>query len=250
MQSVAKYPGINFPLFQKGGATRASVSVWNDNSNEVNKLFSLLALFFLVVVHAQKDIYESDKFEELSRDHHTLAIIPFFTYLDLEDVPRSELKKLEEKEGYAVQNALETYFGRGRKKKKFSVDFQNTKNTNAILAQHQITYDNIDTFTIKELSKYLGVDGIISGNLDLNILLSEGVPSEFSFIDYILGDANYGRIGIKISDGDTGKLLWKYEQEITKKSGRNTDDLIDKMMKKATRKFPYDKESQKNRKGS
>lgn len=205
--------------------------------------FSLLALFSILTVNAQKGIYESDKFEELSENHNTLAIIPFFTYLELEEkVPRSELAKLEEKEGYAVQDALETYFGRGKKRKKFSVDFQNTDNTNAILAQNNITYENIDTYTIRELSKFLGVDGIISGNLDLNILLSEGVPSEFNFIDYILGDANYGRIGIKISDGDTGKLLWKYEEEINKKSGRNTDDLIDRMMKKATRRFPYDKE--------
>ena len=31
--------------------------------------------------------------------------------------------------------------------------------------------------------------------------------------------------------------LWKYEQEISRKSGKNTEDLIDKMMKKAARKF-------------
>lgn len=204
---------------------------------------NLVALILIMTVNAQKGIYESDKFEELSENHNTLAIIPFFTYLELEEkVPRSRLAKLEEKEGYAVQDALETYFGRGKKRKKFSVDFQNTDNTNAILAKNKITYENIDTYTIRELSKFLGVDGIISGNLDLNILLSEGVPSEFNFIDYILGDANYGRIGIKISDGNSGKLLWKYEEVINKKSGRNTDDLIDRMMKKATRKFPYDKE--------
>ena len=67
-------------------------------------------------------------------------------------------------------------------------------------------------------------------------------------MDYILGDANFGRIGIKISDGKTGKLLWKYENEINKKSGRNTADLIDKMMKKLVRKFPYDKERLKLKK--
>ncbi len=218
------------------------------NETKVKIFLTTLALIFMAGAHAQKDIYESDKFDELSENHRVLAIIPFFTYLDLEEknISRTELRKLEEKEGQAVQDALETYFGRGRKRKKFSVDFQNTENTNALLAQNNITYDNIDTYTIKDLSKLLNVDGIISGNLDLNILLSEGVPSEFSFIDYILGDANYGRIGIKISDGDSGKLLWKYEQEINKKSGRNTDDLIDRMMKKATRKFPYDKERQRD----
>ena len=195
-------------------------------------------------VCAQKDIYLSNRFEQLSDDHKVLAIIPFFTQLDLdEELSQPELKRLEEEEGYAVQNALETYFGRGKKRKKFSVSFQNTEDTNALLSRNNITYENIDRFTIRELASLLGVDGVISGNLDVNILLSDGLPADFSFIDYIMGDANYGRIGIKISDGETGKLLWKYEQEISRKSGKNTEDLIDKMMKKAARKFPYDKEA-------
>ncbi len=207
-----------------------------------------LLVFFLVIAGAtssvaQKNIFQSNRFDELSQDHQVLAIIPFFTHLDLdEELSRSEKERLEQKEGYAVQDALETYFGRGKKRKKFSVDFQNSKDTNALLAQNDISYDNIDRYTIRELADILGVDGIISGNLDVNVLLSDGVPSDFSFIDYLLGDADYGRIGIKISDGQSGKLIWKYEQEISRKSGKDTDDLIDKMMKKAARKFPYDKE--------
>ncbi|WP_373071533.1 hypothetical protein [Zeaxanthinibacter enoshimensis] len=213
---------------------------------KLKKLLTGIAVLFALFAHGQKNIYESARFEEYSGEHTVLAIIPFFTHLELDEgVSRTELQRLQEKEGYAVQQALETYFGRGKKKKKFTVDFQNTENTNAILAKNNINYDNIDTYTIKELSKLLEVDGIISGNLDLNILLSEGVPAESSIFDFILGDADYGRVGIKISDGDTGKLLWKYEQKINKRTGKNTDDLIDRMMKQATRKFPYDKERQR-----
>lgn len=202
-----------------------------------------------VSLHAQKNIYESDKFDQFSKGHRVLAIIPFLTNLDLEDdINKEDLADREKKEGHAVQNALETYFSKRKRKKKFSVEFQNIEDTNAMLAQNKITYENIDVYTIKQLSEILKVDGIISGNLDLNILLSKGVPDDFSFLDYFLGDANYGRIGIKISDGTTGKLLWKYEKEINKKSGRNTDDLIDRMMRLASRKFPYDREKRKDRK--
>ena len=198
---------------------------------------------------AQKNIYESEKFDELSQDHNNLAIIPFLTNLELKDeISNAELKDLEEKEGYAVQDALETYFSKRKKKKKFSVEFQNIKNTNAILKQNGISYDNIDVYSVKELAQILEVDGIISGTLDLNVLLSKGVPTEFSLLDYINGDANYGRIGVKISDGITGKLLWKYEKQINKKSGKNTTDLIDLMMKLASRKFPYDRERPRDRK--
>ena len=155
---------------------------------------------------------------------------------------------MEEKEGYAVQDAFETYFSKRKKKKKFPVNFQNIKDTKAILAQNKIDYNNIDVYTTKQLSEILGVDGIISGTLDLNVLLSKGVSTDFDITDYFSGDANYGRIGVKISDGDTGKLLWKYEKEINKKTGKNTDDLIDRMMRLAIRKFPYERERKKDRK--
>tara|TARA_R110000796_G_scaffold252631_1_gene389141 strand:- start:13575 stop:14228 length:654 start_codon:yes stop_codon:yes gene_type:complete len=215
----------------------------------MKKIVVLLLFFFAQTAFSQKNIYESPKFDDLSKDHKELAILPFFTNLDLEEtLSKEEKKALEQKEGYAVQDALEIYFSQPKKKKKFTVEFQNTKNTNAILAQNNITYDNIDIYSIKDLCKILEVDGIISGNTHLNILLSDGIPSEFSFIDYILGDADYGRIGIKISDGETGKLLWRYEKKINKKSGKNTKALIDIMMKQATKKFPYDTERVKNKK--
>lgn len=214
----------------------------------MKRLLLFFTLLSCLALAAQKNIYESPNFDELSADHKLLAITPFLTNLDLnEKVSKAQQRRLEENEGYAVQNALETYFSKRSKKKKLPVQFQNIKNTTAILAQHNITYDNIDVYTTKQLSDILGVDGIISGTLDLNILLSNGVPTEFSFTDYFSGGANYGRIGIKISDGASGRLLWKYEKEINKKTGKNTTDLIDRMMKLAIRKFPYERERKRDR---
>lgn len=213
------------------------------------KFIFLIAFCASLSVQGQKNIYESPRFDELSTSHNTLAILPFLTNLDLKNqVSEEELIVLEEKEGYAVQNALETYFSKRGKKKKLPVEFQNTKNTKAILSQKGITYKNIDVYTMKQLSEMLGVDGIISGTLDLNVLLSNGVSTDFSFTDYFSGNADYGRIGVKISDGNTGKLLWKYEKQINKKTGKNTTDLIDRMMKLAIRKFPYERERKKDRK--
>jgi len=214
----------------------------------MKKIVFVVILLITGIMSAQKNIYENIRFDQLTSNHEVLAIIPFIAHLELEETVDSEdLKILAEKEGYAVQNALETYFSKRKKRKKFNVDFQNINNTNAILAQNDIDYTNIDTYTTKELCEVLDVDGIISGNLNLNILLSEGVPTDFSILDYFSGNANYGRIGVKISDGETGKLLWKYENAISKKTGKNTTELIDKMMKTASRKFPYDREKRKNR---
>lgn len=217
--------------------------------NRMKKLFVFVGLGWCFLALGQKDIFESSRFEELSEGHEVLAIMPFITQLDLEqDISKEENTEFARLEGYAVQDALETYFSRRKKRKKFNVDFQNVEETNALLLQNGVTYNNIDIYTVKQLSEMLGVDGIISGSLDLNVLLSKGVSTDFSLFDYFNGNANYGRIGIKISDGATGKLLWKYEKAITKKTGKNTDELIDKMMKAASRKFPYDKEKKRKKK--
>ncbi len=214
----------------------------------IKKVILSLLLFTVCIANAQKNIYESNRFDILSENHEVLAIVPFLAQLELEQsISKKEQKQLAEREGYAVQDALETYFSQRKKRKKFNVDFQNTKNTNALLAQNNITYENIDVYTIKQLSEILGVDGIISGNLDLNILLSKGVPTDFSFLDYFNGSTDYGRIGIKISDGLTGKLLWRYEKAIDKKTGKNTSELIDRMMRLASKKFPYDKEKKRKK---
>ena len=215
----------------------------------MKKVLILFLLFGSSLALAQKNIYEHRRFDELSQNHEVLAIVPFITNLDLEnDVDGDELAKLAQIEGYAVQNALETYFSRRKKRKKFNVEFQNIEDTNAVLSQNKITYADLDIYTTRQLCEILKVDGIISGTLKLNILLSEGIPTDFSLLDYFRGDADYGRIGIKVSDGETGKLLWKYEKGITKKTGKNTTELIDKMMKIASRKFPYDKEKKKKNK--
>lgn len=214
----------------------------------MKKIILLLAFLIVTLGSAQKNIYENRKFDELSKNHNVLAIVPFIANLDLKrDVNQEELKSLAKREGYAVQNALETYFSKRKKRKRFNVEFQNIEDTNAILSQNGIMYDNLDIYTITELCKILKVDGIISGNLNLNILLSKGVPTNFNLLDYFSGDANYGRIGVKVSDGDSGKLLWKYEKAITKKTGKNTTELIDRMMKLASRKFPYDKEKKQRK---
>ncbi len=192
---------------------------------------------------AQKTIYESAAFKSLSKNHKTIAIIPFLATLHLSDeaISENQLKELEETEGYAVQNALETYFLKRKKRKKLSVSFQDIAATNASLQKNNITYQNIDVYTTQELAEILGVDAVISGNLTLNALISKGVSDNFNLIDYLTGKSDYGRIAIKISDGATGKLLWKYEKTITRKSGKNTQAIIESMMKQAARKFPYDK---------
>lgn len=203
-----------------------------------------LTLFSTSLIFSQKSVYQSSSFETLSADHKVLAILPFSARLELENSNISgeeKLEELEKQEGYAVQNALENFFLKRDKRRDYSIEFQNVENTNALLLKAGVTPENLNIKTSQELSEILGVDGVITGDLLLNTQISKGVDTTFSFMNYISGKSDYGRITIKLSDGKTGKLLWRYEQIIDRKSGKNTTAIIEKMMRTSTRKFPYRK---------
>ncbi|MBC8754791.1 hypothetical protein H2O64_08925 [Kordia sp. YSTF-M3] len=211
----------------------------------MKKIVVLLLLFVGIQQSvAQKKIYVSDKFEELSKDHKTIAILPFQTTLNLKSeqttYTEAQIKELAEKEGIAVQQALESYFLNRKKKKKLKIEFQDIDTTNRILKKAGITLENIDIYTPQELSKILNVDAIISGSLTSRLLLSKEVDTSFDFISFLKGKSDYGKIIIKLSDKNTGKLLWRYEKTINRKSGKNTKNIIAIMMRQASRKFPYE----------
>lgn len=191
-----------------------------------------------LAVFAQKDIFLSPKFNELTKEHKVLAIMPFKSVLDLNTTQKADSEEIE---GKAVQTGLENYFNQRKKRKKFTVEFQEIKTTNQILKDQKINYDDIGLYSSKDLARILGVDGIISGSIQLNVLLSQGIEKDSGIGDFLFFDSDFGRIAVKISDGMTGKLLWKYDKAITRKGGKNTIEFIDSMMKKASRNFPYDR---------
>ena len=206
----------------------------------MKRLLLIFIAFWAIpfAVFAQKDIFLSPKFNELTKKHKVLAIIPFKSVLDLNTKQNADSEEIE---GKAVQTGLENYFKQRKKRKKFTVEFQEIKTTNQILEEQKINYDDIGLYSSKDLAKILGVDGIISGSIQLNVLLSQGIEKDSGLGDFLFFDSDFGRIAVKISDGITGKLLWKYDKAITRKGGKNTIEFIDSMMKKASRNFPYDR---------
>ncbi|AXG72095.1 hypothetical protein KORDIASMS9_04358 [Kordia sp. SMS9] len=207
-------------------------------------LFILIICFGIQQSNAQKKIYVSDSFEELSKDHQIIAILPFQTTLNLKSDKKTyseaQLKELELSEGIAVQQALESYFLNRKRKKKLKIEFQDINTTNRLLHKAEITSEDMDLYAPQELCKILKVDAIISGTLTSRLLLSKDVDTSFDLVTYLKGKSDYGKIIIKLSNKNNGKLLWRYEKTINRKSGKNTRNIINKMMRIASRKFPYE----------
>ncbi|MFB9863042.1 hypothetical protein EFA69_03260 [Rufibacter immobilis] len=207
----------------------------------------LLALVFSLGASAQtKEIYTNPAFATLAKQHKVIAIIPFDAKIGLrpnqmKNMTPERMKEMEKNEGLAVQSALQTYFLKVSSKDDFTISFQDAATTNALLLKNNITTENIKSFTPAELSKVLGVDGIISGTFSTDKPMSDGASLALGLAVGFYGATNSGKTAINIHDGTSGELLWKYEKSLSRGLGSDTNTIITTIMRKASKKFPYAK---------
>lgn len=208
----------------------------------------ILTIFFLLTALAgysqTKEIYTNPDFAQIAKDHKILAIIPFKASVKLrpnqiEKMGQDQYAKLQIEEGKSVQSALQTYFLNKKNNEGFTVTFQDVAKTNALLLQNNITEENIDHYTSEDLAKLLNVDGIISGTLNTDKPMSDGASVALGLLVGFYGATNSGKCTINVNDGKTGILLWKYEKTLARSLGSDINTVINAMMRKAARKFPY-----------
>lgn len=193
---------------------------------------------------SQKAIFTHPAFAQYALNHRIIAVLPFSVDLELANEPSESLRRqFLEIEGLATQQALANYLENKSKSKNLNVYFQPLALTQKRLQLAGLDYRSIGQKSSQELAKILEVDAIISGTLSLNVLLSNGIDDDFSWIDLWLLSPEFGKLALKISDGTSGKLLWRYEKAIDRSVGKNTKELIEKLMKQAARGFPYYKQS-------
>ena len=188
-----------------------------------------------------KAIYTSPDFESIAGHERILAIIPFDASIhlrprEMKNITPDQLKEMQLKEGKDLQSALESYF----LKKRLNVSLQSTEQTNAILIKNHIYPDSLDAYTTSDLCRILNVDGIISGSLTSDKPMSEGASIALGALVGFYGATNSGNCTISVNDGKTGALVWKYEKALSRGLGSNINSLINTIMRKASRKFPYE----------
>jgi hypothetical protein len=204
----------------------------------------LFTLITLTLTAQSKAIYVNPDFDKLAKSHKQLAILPFDVTMDLrpkerEQITNEQLHEMEISEGKGVQSALHSYFLKKKGQQKFKVDFQDPRKTNAELTKAGIDLTNVNTHTPAELASILGVDGVIWGELKTTKPMSEGASAALGLVFGVWGPTNSGSISIQISDGKSEKILWKYDKTLSRELGSDINTIVDAMMRKASRKFPY-----------
>jgi len=179
--------------------------------------------------------------EELS-NHKTVAILPFRVTISYKKMPKgfdAEGNKLEEqKQGVNMQQGMYTYLL--RRAKDYSVSFQDVERTNILLKKSGL-FDKIEETLPDSLAKVLGVDAIIKSSYAYEKTGSEAGAIAKTLLFGIGGNIAVGALTMQINNGKDGLLLWRFYKEMGEAAFSSANDMMERMMRKVSRNFPYEK---------
>jgi hypothetical protein len=211
----------------------------------MRKYFLTLTLtLFSLISFAQTSLYEHPKFEEYAKTHETIAILPFSTSITLRPkemklISTSQIDKMEQDEGISVQNAMYSWFLKRDKKGSSTVTFQDPITTNTNLEKSGVTSENLEEYTPDELADILGVDAIIMGTFETSKPTSEVTNVAMNLLTGVNGASNRAVLNMSLYDANEGLLLANYNKSTIGSIGSTTEQLINTLMKKASRRISY-----------
>lgn len=190
-----------------------------------------------------KQIFESPKLKTEKGNHKLVAILPFATKISYKKQPRNfnaEANRDQEKTmSKSIQSSMYTFLL--RKASDYTVEFQDPDKTNILLKKAGIQ-DKLDEVTKDEVAKILGVDAILGGSFETEQTKSEaGAIATAVLFGGFGGKTGTGTLTLTLNNGTTGDLLWRFFKTMNDSITSSTDDLVEHMMRKVSRNFPYAK---------
>lgn len=200
------------------------------------KNFTLLILLSTLLTSCAKIYYSSDAYD-LARNHKTIAILPPTVSIAANRNLEPEAKEKQEVvESMNFQKEMYFWLLRRKMKEEKIPEIQDIETTNIKL--EKAGYPD-STFTSAELCEILDVDAILGSNYSLSKPLTE----EEAIVVGILFDTwmptNEVIVAINIKDCANTKLIWNYDHRFSGTVGSNPTMLVDRLMRKASKKIPY-----------
>ena len=213
----------------------------------MKKTLFLVLILSTINVFSQKQIFSSPNLKEKISTQKIVAILPFTTSISYKKQPKNfsaEANREQEiKMAKNIQSSMYTFLL--RKADKYTVSFQDVDKTNILLKKAGIE-DKLDEMTKDEIDKVLGVDAALSGKFEQEQSKSEtGAIVTAVLFGGFGGKTGSGTLTLTINngdDGDDGELLWRFMKTMDDNIATSTDDLVESMMRKVSRNFPYLKE--------
>jgi len=210
----------------------------------MKKALLIASVFIYTASFSQgaKQIFESPNLKSVVYSAKKVAILPFNVSISYKKMPKGmsldQIKDNEKAESIQMQQGMYTYLL--RKLDNYSVSFQEVDRTNSLLKKNGV-FDNLDDVLSDSLCKILGVDAIIKSSWTYAKTGSEAGAIASALLLGVSKGTGSGQLVMQINSAKDGEMVWRMSKEMTESAFSSANALMEQMMRKVGRVFPFEK---------
>ncbi|GIZ15381.1 hypothetical protein [Capnocytophaga catalasegens] len=198
-----------------------------------NNLFLIGIILFLTSCGAK--VYNAPDIKQRTTTPSRIAILPP-TITMLSGQFTGTFEQSKETESLHIQQAMFSWFLKQMGKSRIPHQMQDIETTNAKLKQAGYPEK---TLTKEELCQILDVDALVSSHYTLSKPMPQSVAIATSILLDYEGTTNKILATMNIFDNKTHKVIWSYSNDFSGTWRETYHDIVDKLMRNASKKLPY-----------
>jgi hypothetical protein len=205
-----------------------------------------LAVFITTVSFSQTKLYVHPDADTYVANTKTIAILPLKVQVklrpkQLKDFTSEQMTTMNKDEALDVQKGMYSWFLTRKKRGSLLVEIQNPARTNALLKKNGIDIYSYDEYLPSELGKILGVETVIMGSFETSKPMSNGAAIGLMVLTGGMFATSTATMNMDFMSTSDDELVVNYLKKIKGSLGTDSQDLINILMRKVSRRIPYTK---------
>lgn len=209
----------------------------------MKKIFLFL---FLTSIYsfAQTKLYVHPDGEAYASKTESIAILPLKVQVklrpkQLKDFTTEQIIQMQKDEALDIQKGMHSWFLTRKKRGTFYKTIQSPARTNALLKKAGVDIYAVSEYLPSELGEILGVDCVISGTFETSKPMSAAASIAIGALFGAFGATQSATCNIDFYNTSDDELVVNYLKKIKGGLGSDSQDMINILMRKVTRRIPY-----------
>ena len=208
----------------------------------------IIFIAFLLISYStsfsQTKLYVHPDGENYAANTKSIALLPLKVQVklrpkQLKDFTQEQIVEMQQAEALDIQKGMHSWVLTRKKRGSLSINVQTPARTNALLKKAGVDIHSYDELLPSELGKILGVDCVVMGTFETSKPMSAAASIALGALFGAFGSTQAAVANFDFYDTRDDELVVNYLKKIKGGLGSDSQDLINVLMRKVTRRIPY-----------
>ena len=198
---------------------------------------NLIIIAILIIVSSCASVYITPEGQSKADKHQNVAILsPKVGFKANKRIDAEALKESQRTTSLDIQSEIYKWMLKRKTQGRILINIQDVEETNVLLNRNNFDGYNLTT---SEICKILNVDAVLYSNFNIDKPTSQGAAVVVGVLFGVGLQTNKATAALSIKDCQSNSMIWNYDHKFSGGLGSSSEQLVDNLMRNASKRLPY-----------